>query len=175
MTEPQLTQHELEALSAWMDRELTGESADRVAHKVRTDPAWQRELRRLESVDRALDYWTAPPAPDGLAERIVQASRRQRGPASPVLSWVRWVVPPAAAAAVLLVGMLVGPFATSPELSPGPSQGTSARPGSPSQPPPAAVDKLVAENLDFFEQYDVVSNLDLLEAIGRQERSQQGS
>ncbi|MFW6061622.1 MAG: anti-sigma factor family protein [Planctomycetota bacterium] len=182
-----LRQQDFETLSAWVDDELPEAEARRVERLLATDPAWQQARDELESLDEVLDAWQAPAPRGDLAERIIARSRQQtKPPQTPrrVIRWAKWAVPAAAAAAVLIVA-LAGPWrngghATAPEDS----QTVTDRRTDQQDPPEAAnpqagkvspegVETIAAENVDFFRRYDVVANMETLEAIEEleQERS----
>ena len=98
-------QSDIEDLVAWMDGQLAGPEADRVAALVRTEPAWQETYRQFQAVDRAMDFVAVPQPGGDLTDRIVRAAHR--GPA--VLRLVR-VLAPLAAAAVIVLGIGLGKF-----------------------------------------------------------------
>ncbi len=104
----ELTQTDLDDLSAYLDGELDAASTLRVEQLTSSDEAWREALAEMKSVDRAIDVFRTqshvPPHSANLVQRIVAAATPQRS---------RWLVrlgaPLAAAAAVAIVAfVLVG-------------------------------------------------------------------
>jgi anti-sigma factor RsiW len=156
MMNAKLTERELADLSAWMDGELTGPAADEVTRRLADDPRWQQAHAELQALNALLDSWAAPAPPEGLAQRIIgQAAVWRRTYRS---SRWRWLVPAAAAAAVLV--------ATIVYRAAGPVKQT---------PAPQVVDRLildlpdrdqfVVENLEFFQNYQTCGVLADNEAL----------
>jgi len=71
-------QSDLEQLSAWMDGELSGPDARRVARLVQTDPDWRSSHEEFQRLDAVLQQWSAPPPPQDLTARILRAVRSER-------------------------------------------------------------------------------------------------
>lgn len=94
----ELSQSDMERLSAWIDGELSPAEAETVARRVETDATWTRAYRQLQALDSALDAWEAPAPPADLVSRIVTRSRRKPDPV--VLRVGRWIL---SAAAVILI------------------------------------------------------------------------
>ncbi len=169
MSAERLGQSDFEDLSAFVDGELPDDTARRVERLVVDDPAWREARRQLQAVDEMLDLWRAPAPPADLARRISRQVRLS-GHRSPV--WVRVVriaAPLAAAAAVLLAVMLTrAPQTSQPE---GRNVAVQAQP-LPKVPAGDSLvaDALAADNLDFFQDYDVLSDYETLEALDRLER-----
>ncbi|HUT60857.1 MAG TPA: hypothetical protein VNA25_23670 [Phycisphaerae bacterium] len=195
-----LSQTEFEDLSAYLDGELTGEALRRVEAKLAGDAEWQRALRRLQALDRAIGVYNPPGAPADLAARVIDAVARARRPAPQAIRIARWLIPAAAAAAIIL-GVLIYKGLTGPE--------TEVKPGRPTakavpvvvpenasisaeelamehadflhQSFVAAVEKdrreerFTVENLDFFRDYDVLSNIETIEAIDALENQAKGT
>jgi len=171
-----LTQQDFEALTAWLDGELAGQDAGRVERLVREDAAWRAEAnaqRRLEAILAEADE--LPPVPADLAERVLAHVRRQTRRPPMVIRLARRLAPVAAAAAVLIAVMVWRPWSR-----PG---GTDVGPPVAEKKLPAAEEEFVAENVDFFRNYEVcdvmASNADVidmatLEAIDDLERNKSG-
>jgi anti-sigma factor RsiW len=151
MTERQLRQSDFEELSAYFDGELSVEAARRIEELVRSDPDWGKAHREIQAIDSALDACEVPPARADLAGRILRKSHKaDRGV---LIRLEKWLAPLAAAAAIVLALLLFNRTApVSTELT---------------------TEVLARDNLDFFQEYDVVVNLDTLEAI--EELEVQGS
>jgi anti-sigma-K factor RskA len=141
----ELTQSDLEQLSAYLDGELEAEQARQVEAMLAGDGRWQRAARELKALDETLDQWTAPPAPAGLAERIIAASRQEKQAPALVIRLVKYLTPVAAAAAVAVAYLA---FFNHPQTNT-PATETPIV----SAADKAAVDGLVVEHLDFFKQY----------------------
>ncbi len=177
-----LTQDEFDDLSAWLDGELPTDRAGEVERLVREDAAWSRAAAELEATDRALDAWTVPAPPADLAERIVEScsARRRR------TIVFRWIAAGAAAAAIVVAAVALTYVAR--RGAPAPSEDRIARTddatdGANQEAPPAPGtkvvdahlegvregDRFVVENLDFFRNYDVLVNLETIEAVERQD------
>ena len=163
MTEKPLRQSEVEDLSAHVNGELKPDRAAEVERLIAAGPASRKAHQQMLATDALLDAYTVPEAPADLAERIVRAARRRGRPRSVAMRVVRVALPLAAAAAVVL--------AVVTRLNPPVVERTT--------PPPETakreVDRLIKDNLDFFEDYDVVANLETLEAIERLEAKPTGT
>jgi anti-sigma factor RsiW len=164
-----MKQSDFAALSAYVDGQLEGPRAAQVRELIASDPAWREAYRQMTQLDQLLNTVDVPAAPADLAGRIISRVRGQRSHA--ILRFARYAAPLAAAAAIV-IGILVcqGLLGT-------PRHGTQVAIGTnvENHAPPEerkVVEDLAAENLDFFKDYDVVSNLDTLEAIDRLEASQ---
>jgi len=66
-----LGQSDRDDLSAYLDGELPAGRAAEVRRLIREEPAWRRAHRELTALDAALDSYTVPPVPSGLADRIL--------------------------------------------------------------------------------------------------------
>ncbi len=99
--EERLSPTELEDLSAYLDGELAEADRARVEGLLKTRAAWRQAMDGLRAVDRALDAYVAPPAPAGLAQRVLRhvAAAGRRAPL--IRPSLRWLVPLAAAASIL--------------------------------------------------------------------------
>jgi len=174
-----LTESEIEDLSAYLDGELPAERAAAINHAFQADPAWREARRQFEQVDRLLDCCTAPAVSAELAGRIVSAvqkrARRRR-----VLRAVGWVVPAAAAAAIVLIGLAVfsSGWLDRPRtpIAGGGGQGSdtvivepelarsTAFEAVPVEQRPALQEEII-RNLSFFSDYEVVADFETLQAI----------
>ena len=97
----------------------------------------EREPERDEELHRVLERWSAPAAPDGMDERVLQAFRRQAG-AGREPWWSRLFtasvrVPLPVAVGVLMLLLVTAALALRP-VPPAPTAGT----GGPSEPVQAA-------------------------------------
>jgi anti-sigma factor RsiW len=66
-----MEQPDFEDLSAYLDGQLPPERQAEVERLCREDPAWRSAHRELLAVGEAMDGVAVPPAPAGLAERII--------------------------------------------------------------------------------------------------------
>lgn len=166
----QLGQSEFEDLVAYLDGELDARRAAEVRKLVETGPAWREAHRQMRELDAALDLYAAPPAPSDLAERICRNVRRKsRQPL--VIRIVRWAAPLAAAAAILLFVVLSRPW----DGGQGTGQGGPGLVRPADVISPEDVERIARDNLDFFQELDVVANLDTLEEIERLEGESNGT
>ena len=164
----QLTQSELEQLTAYLDGELEPAQAAEVEALIASDAAWAQEAEGLASLDSVLDEYVAPAPQADLADRIIAASRRERARTQWTIRLAKYLAPAMAAAAALVLYVTVYHPATS-------------------NPPPDVaavnqnVDGLVAEHLDFFKEcksLDAISSTETvvddatLKAIDKLETSQ---
>lgn len=185
-----LSQSDFEDLSAYLDGELTGQALHCVEGKLAGDAEWQRELRRLQAIDRTMEAYSPPDAPADLAARVISAVAKVPRTVPPAIRFVRWLAP-AAAAAAIIAGLLIYRNSTRVEKS---SVRTNQTPRLINEGLPegaglrdeflamehadfmhqsfvAAVEKdrqeerFIVENLDFFRDYDVLSNIETIEAI----------
>jgi anti-sigma factor RsiW len=181
----ELTESELETLSAYMDGELPAEpAAVEVAHGIEADAAWRLMRRDLQDVDSLLDYYTAPPASAELTGRIMSAVRRHARRRQ-VLRVVSWLAPAAAAAAILLVGLAIfggGHWFGQPQAHPIVNKpvnierelaGSTAFKAVPVDQRPALQEEII-RHLNFFRDYEVVADLETLEAIEQLDSEDQG-
>jgi anti-sigma factor RsiW len=158
-----LGQSELEDLSAWLDGELSGERAERIARLVREDPAWGEVCEQMRATDAALDRLRpARPRPE-LAQRIDRATGgywlRAR--------FYRIAGSLAAAAAVLLVAYVALSGLLAPDTT-SPPPDRVALPDRPGRTPPveakidqalvgvAPEDRFIVRNLSMFQNYGEV-------------------
>ncbi len=174
----ELTQSEIEDLSAYMDGELPADQAAAVDHSLKINPAWRETRRDFQEVDGLLDCYTAPPVSAELTGRIMSAvtkhARRRQ-----VWRAVSWFAPATAAAAIVLIGLAVFssgwlntqqmPVAAGgdpahvvtiePELA-----SSSAFDAVPTEQRPALQEEII-RNLEFFRDYEVVADFETLKAI----------
>jgi len=152
----ELTQSDLDDLSAYMDGELTGEAKWRVEHLLKEDSRWPRALRQLQELDACLDTYSVPAAPADLAAKIIASLPSQNVSVSPVWKIIRWLAPLGAAAAVVIAATSLFRPAPRPQVPIAQGDaGASAK----------VDDQFVVENLSFFSDYDVVRDLETIEAI----------
>ncbi len=147
MSENGLAQPELDELTAWMDGELAGTDARRIAELVRADPRWRKSHREFLAVTEALAGMPAPAAGPGLAERIVRRAHRER-----VTSRIWRVAAPLAAAAAVIVAVTLW----------------NGRPAPTDVSPPVAgtpIEKVINDTLKDIPQDDrfIVANLPLFQ------------
>ncbi len=171
-----LTDVEREDLSAYLDDELDAARRGEVERRVEAQPAWRRAHRELTAVDAALDSYTAPAPPAGLADRVLAHTRRSVRRRQ-VLRVVGWVAPVAAAAAILLIvfAVLSGPGETalppgSPivHTPPGELEASQAYQDVP-ETERAQMEEVIIQHLSFFRNYEVLEEFETLEAIDRLE------
>jgi len=148
----------IEELLAWMDGELSGPEAQRVANLVETDRAWREAAHQFGAVDRLAGLIEPVRPQRDLTDQIVrsaylsgrQAYRRKR-----LTRMVQFVGPLAAAACIILALWLGGP-ATRPETKgPTPAVGMEARIAAILKDVPAE-DRFIVQNLSLFRHYDEV-------------------
>lgn len=166
MSSFRMKQSDFADLSAYLDGQLEGPRAAQVQQLIAGDAAWGEAYREMTELDQLIHACDVPPVPADLSQRIISHVRGQRSHA--IVKFVKYAAPLAAAAAIV-IGILVW------QHLPGPSRpeaqiATIDKPA-PQEDPKVAED-LAMENLDFFKDYDVVSNLDTLDAIDRLEASQ---
>lgn len=142
-------------VSAYFDGELSPAEASRVERLVADDPAWAAALADLRWLDEALDAYTCPAAPRELSSRIQAVLRARRPMWARVL---RVAVPLAAAAAVVLAVVLVGPWRAEP--TGGPLTTPSTKPDTQlAAVDPADVDRLASGQLFFFANMEPIQTL----------------
>jgi anti-sigma factor RsiW len=182
----ELTESELENLSAYMDGELPAEpAAAEVARGIEADAAWRQMRRDLQDVDSLLDYYTAPPASAELTGRIMSAVRKQARHRQ-VLRVVSWLAPAAAAAAIIIVGLAVfagghwfsqtqtpGIVSTPVNIEPELAESTAFQ-AVPVEQRPALQEEII-RHLNFFRDYEVAADLETLEAIEQLDSQDQGT
>ena len=181
----ELTESELEDLSAYMDGQLQGDSAVEVAHSIEADAAWRQTRRDFQDVEGLLDYYTTPPVSAELTGRIMSAVRKHARRRQ-VLHVVRWLAPATAAAAIVLVGLAVfgGGDWYSRHRAPGVAGGnnvliepeldkSTAFKAVPADQRPALQEEII-RNLDFFRDYEVVADLETLKDIEQLDSKDQG-
>jgi anti-sigma factor RsiW len=178
----ELTAGELENLSAYMDGELPAGAVDEVARSIEADAAWRQTRRDFQDVEGLLDYYAAPPASAGLTGRILSAVRRHARRRQ-VLRVARWLAP-AAAAAIILVGLAViggGDWLGRPQKPAIANKpvierelaGSKAFKAVPVDQRPALQEEII-RHLNFFRDYEVVADLETLEAIEQLDSEDQG-
>jgi anti-sigma factor RsiW len=172
-----LTDSEIEQLSAYVDGELPASAAAAVSGGIEADSAWRAAALDFSEIDSLLDSYTVPPAPQGLAERIIEAihRRQRRRQVFRVGSWLA----PAAAAALVLIGMAIFDGGQPPRPPGRMSQASLAPELNSSQAFQAvpeterpALQEEIIRNLNFFRDYEVVADMETLEAIGQLDEAQ---
>ena len=145
----ELTQDDLERLSAYLDGELDLADARQVRHHIESEAAWRDAAAELNALDETLDEYTAPRCPKGLSDRIIVATRQAHFQRTLLMRVVKIVAPMAAAAAVLAVIAMAYPWGQQPVGGNGPVVKVT----------PAQVDEFVVDNLDFFKDYAAVETM----------------
>ena len=175
--EHKLTQADWDDLSAYFDGELADDQARRVESMLASDEQWRAALRHLKALDAALDTQNVPEAPSDLSRRIIANNNRieQRR----TIRVIRWAVPLAAAAVIVLAVGLLHKF-VSQDTNVNKDLVVNRFPAPrPTQPPDTlaqkANDEFVVQNLGFFRDYDVVNNLETIEAIDLAEKQATGT
>ncbi len=185
-----LTEDQLAELSAWMDGELDGTDAARVARHVVTESAWRRAHEELRQVDDALDAYAAPPCPAELPGRIIAATTGQSYDWAGLRKTI-FSAPAAVAAMVavlLAVYLLVTGFSKPRGITPDPGSGqtvvtnnTDNDPADDADAKPSGTERVVQEELagyseaeqfaimnrDMIQNYEVIENLDVLREMER--------
>lgn len=171
MSSNRLGQSELEQIVAWLDGELSLQEAGRVAARVQSHPAWSAAAREFRQLDQLLDGWQAPALPRDLTGKVLAKARRKPG----LPAWVRLMAPLAAAAAIVLIAVAFHAMRPATPATTG-GAGTVAKAN------PAATDDLarvaqndqfLVENLDLFQDYDVLKDFATLKAMDELERQSQ--
>ena len=159
----QLSQSDFDDLSAYLDGELPPDEASRVQQCIQTQAPWRQAYEELQSLAKAMDAYAVPAPAADLAQRIIAAARSQRS--MPWFARAAWLAPAAAAAAIVIAAIVLRP--TTQPVLPQTAQAT---------PVTHVDDAFIVQTMDFFKDYDVVVNLDTLEAIdAAQAPNQQGS
>lgn len=166
---PQVSQQDLDDLSALHDGELSADASAELRDRLATNPALQAEQRQLVALDDLLDAWHPPHAPADLPERILA---RADQPSTPrVLKLSRWIVPAAAAAAIIIVALAMrgtwtgertpdnNPTGQTPVVSAEQKTVNSVLRDIP------ADDRFVVENLRFAKDLAVVEHMDTILAM----------
>ena len=182
-----LSEGDLEDLSACLDGELPADRAAEVERLVRDDRWWRQMHREMTAVDAALEAYTVPAAAPELPERIIAAAQRSTR-RKHVLRVVAWAAPAAAAAAVLLVALAVmnrpaDPVPKQPGIvltdPPPPVDGSELERSKAYQSMPkaerVALEEEIIKQLSFFRNYAVYEQFDTLEAIDRLESKGKGT
>lgn len=151
---------ELAELSAYLDGELSSQRAEEISRLLEQDDALAAAAGQLRAVDGALDLLEVPPAAADLADRIVAAVEAERRAA--VVKLAKYLAPLAAAAVFVAALSFWQPFSHKPATS------GSAPVAESAQAVPAdgkAVEEFARDNLDFFQDYEVVANYETIEAM----------
>jgi hypothetical protein len=162
-----LQQADCDDLSAYLDGELSDVRAVEVARLVRDDPVWRAAHAELRALDAAMDAWTVPAPPEGLAQRVL-ASVRRRAHRPLLLRTAAWLGPLAAAAAVALLAVAImnRPSSDVPGRELGSSRALAPVP----KAERADVERMIVENLGFFSDYEVLEEMETLQALDELER-----
>lgn len=162
-----LQQADYDDLSAYLDGELDSERAAEVARLVRDDPVWRTAYTELSALDAAMDAWTVPAPPEGLAEEIL-ANVRRRAHRPLLLRTAAWLGPFAAVAAVALLAVAImnRPSSDAPGRELGSSRALAPVP----KAERADVERMIVENLGFFSDYEVLEEMETLRALDQLER-----
>jgi anti-sigma factor RsiW len=158
-----IRQSDIEALSAWLDGELPAAEAERMSRRVQDEPALAAACQELRAIDAALDFWPAPPPPADLARRIKDRAAGERRPRG-IYRLVRWSAGVAAAAAVFVAALVWSPWRSE---TPAPGERMTQAPAAET----GQVEEFVVKNFDFFQDYDVVVNMETLDEIERLEET----
>jgi len=165
-----------------MDGELDEPRAAEIERAIARDDRLGQAHREMRALDRLLaSYETPAPAAD-LAERTIVRVRRSAPQRPNVIRLARWLIPAAAAAAAILLAVVTGlkdPSEQAPQnlVAPARDAAGPAEPATTAQvlaaADPAAREEIVEEfaisRLDMFQDYEVVSNFDLLMEIEKLE------
>ncbi len=166
---PQVSRQDLDDLSALHDGELSADASAALRDRLATDPAMQAEQRELVALDALLDAWQVPAAPTDLPERILRRAQQKAAPRP--LKLARWVVPAAAAAAIIIVALAMrGTWTGNRTLDNNPA---GQRPVVSAEQKTVntvlkdipADDRFVVENLQFAQDLAVVEHMDTILAM----------
>jgi len=152
-----IRQQDFDDLSAWLDGRLDDRRAEEMRRVVESDRDLREACRQLRRLNELLDAYEAPPAPAGLAERIV-ANVRRAGRRSAPVRLLRWLAPAAAAAAVIIaVALAWNRRRTVPE-----PKGTPQVAG---QMLTRTVAPKPTVKASFFADFEILENFETLQAI----------
>ncbi|HUS46678.1 MAG TPA: hypothetical protein VM098_01055 [Phycisphaerae bacterium] len=191
-------QHDLDDLSAWLDGELEDDRARQIERAVAADPGLGEACSELRRLNEMLNTLTTPAASEGLAERIAARARRAGQRPAAVIRTLRWLVPVAAAAAVVIAVGLHRYWRPSQAARPEPSAVGAEKPGGTKgaaqgplaenlnapQRAPAGVANMGSDktasartvaNVSLFADFFVLENYDTLEAIEQLESRARGT
>jgi anti-sigma factor RsiW len=172
MTNRPLRQSEIDRISAFVDGELPPDQASETAKLIQTDPVWSAVANDFYQVDSLLETVPAPRLRRDLTQNILAQARRKprRNP------WIPWLAPLAAAATIVVAVWLsqTGPMSP-PDDSGNLAVETYTLPAEADElirnlPPE---DQFVVENLDLFENYDVLIHYATLEALDQAEEERE--
>ena len=145
-------QLDIEDLVAWMDGELSGDDARRVARLVETDPAWRADFEQFRAVDRLTGLLEPATPVRDLTDRIVRSAYRRRR-----LARVVKIVAPLAAAACIILALRFGGPAPKPKTEgQRPAVGMSAKIAVILKDVPVE-DRFIVRNLPLFRNYQKVT------------------
>ncbi|MCK4624258.1 MAG: hypothetical protein KAV00_03035 [Phycisphaerae bacterium] len=144
---------DIEDLVAWMDGELSGPEAQRVAELVETDPAWREAFGQFSAVDRLAGLIEPVSPRRDLTDRIVRAATRRK---SRLIRVARIAAPLAAAACIIVALQLGGPDQKPVTEAQSPVGGVASIVAAILKDVPAE-DQFIVQNLTLFRNYDEVT------------------
>ena len=156
MTDGLLRQSDIEELTAWLDGELDGPAAERVARLVREDDAWRTTFEQFRAVDAAVELVGAPEPRRDLTHTILAAVAADRPSA-----WraaIRIAGGMAAAAAILLAVYAATRDSGDPEPADEPviAQTAIEKEIAQALDGVATDDQFIVQNLSLFQDYENV-------------------
>ncbi|MCE5280297.1 MAG: hypothetical protein ABFD92_07640 [Planctomycetaceae bacterium] len=170
-----LTQSQRDELSAWHDGEIEGPAAAEIEAKVAGDPVWAAAYREIADLEQTLDAWAVEPPAADLERRIIARIHQQRAQSRRVVLRLVGAMSGMAAAAAIVVAILL--VNNEGKQTPGRTDTVAQKADQTVKTNLASVegsDRMIVENLDFFQNYAVAANYDTLEAIDRIEDSAGG-
>ncbi len=167
-------QYDFEDLSAYLDGELEPARKAEVEKLLQEDSSWQAAYAELKALDGALGDWTVPEMPALLPSRIAAAVKRNATiKKQRVIRFTRIagsIAAVAAAAAIFIVVMLSSNRSQPQSKNDMASNTNTAANNVTAKMSDEEVDKIAVENLEFFRDYDVLTDFETLEAIERLEK-----
>lgn len=148
-------QSDIEELLAWLDGELSGPEAQRVADLVAADRAWRESARQFGAVAQLASLLEPAKPQRALTDRIVRSAYRRKW-----LTRAAQIVAPLAAAACIILAIRLGsPTArlktNAPPPPPAAAVGVEAKIAAILKDVPAK-DRFIVQNLSLFRHYDEV-------------------
>ena len=144
---------DIENLLAWMDGELSGQEAQRVAELAETDPAWREAFEQFSAVDRLTGLIEPARPKRDLTDQIVRSATRRKSR----LIRVARIAAPLAAAACIIVALQLGGPDKKPVTEGQPSVGGVASIVAAILKDVPAEDQFIVRNLTLFRNYDEVT------------------
>lgn len=147
---------DIENLLAWMDGELSGHDAQRVAELVKTDPAWREAFEQFSAVDRLTGLIEPARPRRDLTDQIVRSATATRRKSR--LIRIARIAAPLAAAACIVMAIWVGrPTDQKPITKQQPTiEGIAETVASILKDVPKE-DHFIVRNLSLFRNYDEVT------------------